>query len=55
MDALFGLYSSGILHTAVTMMLVSVEQGNCEPNEGYFKYIKKCFKTARIRNGPTPK
>ena len=39
-DSLFGLYTTGLSSLAVTGRLVSIEQGNCERNEGEFKVVK---------------
>jgi hypothetical protein len=44
LTSIFGLYTSGCVNTAVVARVVSPEQGNCEPGEGAFKYIKKYLK-----------
>jgi hypothetical protein len=41
--SLFGLYTSSLVSTAVTAMLISPEQSICEANEGQFKFIKYCL------------
>ena len=42
--SIFSLYTSGCVSIDITARLISPEQGNCEPGEGAFKYIKEYLK-----------